>query len=580
MVTEGGVPSRHSIGTRILGLAAFLLALTIVLVTFLLHQVDRLRDDLGELHAVDVPLATTLSHLDEYGLRRRLAFERTLGALNLDPPHEQVVTESKADFEKYDALLTEAFARARGLLDESRPTPASGPEVVEVRTLLSQIELVYPAIFAQQKKVLELQHRRQHQEAYLLADGLGELQRLVQTQRSQLQDLTLRHAQRIADEALRRQYQIVRLVIAATVSTVALGLLIALAVTRALVRPIHALIGALGDVQRGHLDLELPVPRKDELGTLTSSFNFFVQELRAKKQMRETFGKYVDPRILTRLLGEELSGEGGGGREIMTVSFGDLVGFTAVSERLTPSNMVRLLNRHFGLQAEAVQENQGIVDKFIGDSIMAFWGPPFVTDANHAALACRAALAQVAALQVLRRELAEITGLRRDAPEIDLRIGIATGEVIVGNIGSENTRSFTVIGDNVNLASRLESANRRYGTQVLVSGAVARDVGPQFELRELDTIAVKGKVEAESVFELLGVAGSLDEAAIRAREAFAGGLTAYRAGQWDSAESAFRASLVERPRDRAAALMLERIANFRAEPPGDPWDGVWRFDSK
>jgi len=296
--------------------------------------------------------------------------------------------------------------------------------------------------------------------------------------------------------------------------------------------------------------------------------------------MRQTFGKYVDPRILERVLGEDLTADAAGGREIMTVSFADLVGFTAISERLTPASMVRLLNRHFGLQSEAVQENQGIVDKFIGDSIMAFWGPPFVDDTDHAVLACRAALSQVAALHTLRRELAEITGLRRDAPEIDLRIGIATGEVIVGNIGSENTRSFTVIGDNVNLAARLEAATRFYGTRILVSGAVARNAGPQFELREIDTIAVKGKIETEDVFELIGECGCLDDAAMRARDAFADGLAAYRAGDWAAAESAFDASLALQPADRVARVMLERIAQFRETPPGEDWDGVWRFEAK
>jgi class 3 adenylate cyclase len=578
-VTKSGVPFRHSIGARILGLAVFLLALTIVLVAFLLHHVDRLQDDLAELTAVDIPLASALSHLDEYGLRRRLAFERTLGALNLEPADERVLKEAREDYEKYAALLETTFARARALLASEGQSPASAIEAAEIGTLLHQVEAAYPAINEQQQRVLDLQHRGEHRQAYLLADGLNELQRLVQSQRSELQDVTLERAERIAVESLGRQHQIVRLTIAATISTTALGLLVALMVTRALLRPIHALIGALGDVQRGRLDLELPVPNKDELGALTTSFNYFVRELRAKEQMRATFGKYVDPRILTHVLGETLAGAGGG-REIMTVSFGDLVGFTAISERLTPSSMVRLLNRHFGLQAEAVQENQGVVDKFIGDSIMAFWGPPFVTDTDHAALACRAALAQVAAIETLRRELAELTGLRRDGPAIDLRLGIASGEVIVGNIGSENTRSFTVIGDNVNLAARLESANRYYGTRILVSGAVARDAGALFEMREIDTISVKGKTETEHVFELLGAAGCLDDSESRARDAFASGLAAYRGGDWSAAESAFAASLALRPEDPVAKLMLERIAQFRTAPPAHDWDGVWRFETK
>src|SRR5205814_1727775 len=184
----------------------------------------------------------------------------------------------------------------------------------------------------------------------------------------------------------------------------------------------------------------------------------------------------------------------------MTVLFADLIGFTSLSERLTPLLMVTLLNRHFGLQALAVQEHHGVVDKFVGDSIMAFWGPPLVKRDEHAILACRAAQAQLIALDMLRRELPEITGLRRDAPEVRLGIGICTGEAVVGNIGSENTRSYTVIGDTVNLAARLEGANRIYGTQILIAETTAQAIGSEFETREIDAIFVRGKTETTRIF--------------------------------------------------------------------------------
>jgi adenylate cyclase len=567
-----------SIRTRILGLAIFLLALTIALVIFLLRQVDHLQDQLAELTRVDIPLANALSHLDEYGLRRRLAFERMFGALNRDPPDAEVLAEAEANYNKYTGLLNAEFEHAEKVIAREHGA-AEQAELVELATLLRQVEAAYPSITEQQKKVLDLQRQRDHTRAGMLDVGLNELQRLVQSQRAELQNLSGRRSKKIAHEALHLQNQIVRLTIAATASTVLLGLLVALAVTRALLRPVHALIGALGDVQNGRLDLELPVHSGDELGALTTSFNYFVGELRAKEQMRETFGTYVDPRILKRLLDSDIAGEGGG-REVMTVSFGDLVGFTVISERLTPANMVRLLNRHFGLQAHAVQHHQGVVDKFIGDSIMAFWGPPFLPEPGHAAAACRAALGQLDAIDTLRRELPELTGLRRDTPEIDLRLGIATGEVIVGNIGSRNTRSFTVIGDTVNLAARLEAANRFYGTRILLSAAAARDAGPEFELREIDTIAVKGKVETEDIFELLGMAGCLDDAGRRAREAFADGLGAYRAGEWEKARSSFSTSLSLQPADRASKVMLERIELFAGDPPAGTWDGVWRFETK
>ena len=143
------------------------------------------------------------------------------------------------------------------------------------------------------------------------------------------------------------------------------------------------------DVQEGNLNIQLPVSSTDEVGRLTDSFNFFVQELRSKERMKRTFGKYIDPRILEHVLAQPGAETATGGRRDMTVSFADLVGFTSLSERLTPLLMVTLLNRHFGLQALAVQEYRGIVDKFVGDSVVAFWGPPFVKVEEHAMLAWR-----------------------------------------------------------------------------------------------------------------------------------------------------------------------------------------------
>jgi len=313
---------------------------------------------------------------------------------------------------------------------------------------------------------------------------------------------------------------------------------------------------------------------------LTDSFNFFVKELRSKERLKQTFGKYIDPRILEHVLAQPGSEAVGSGRREMTVLFADLVGFTGLSERLTPLLMVTLLNRHFGLQALAVQEHHGVVDKFIGDSIMAFWGQPFVKPEEHAVLACRAAQAQLAALDTLRRELPDITGLRRDAPVIDLGIGICTGEVVVGNIGSENTRSYTVIGDTANLAARLERANRVYGTQILLSESTARAIGSRFEMREIDTIFVKGKIETTRVFELMSAAGQLSGELVRLRERYDAARRSYLAQDWDTAEATFRECLKIRPKDGPSRVFLERVQALRRNPPGKDWNGVWQLVEK
>jgi adenylate cyclase len=324
----------------------------------------------------------------------------------------------------------------------------------------------------------------------------------------------------------------------------------------------------------------LPVGSTDEVGRLTDSFNFFVKELRSKERMKQTFGKYIDPRILEHVLAQPGAEAAASGRRDMTVLFADLVGFTGLSERLTPLLMVTLLNRHFGLQALAVQEYHGVVDKFVGDSVMAFWGPPFVKPEEHAVLACRSAQAQLVALDTLRRELPDLTGLRRDLPAIDLCIGICTGEVVVGNIGSDNTRSYTVIGDTANLAARLERANRLYGTQILVSETTAQAVASQFETREIDTISVKGKTETTRIFELMAAAGQLSEESARLRERYEEARRACLAQEWDLADATFRECLQIRPNDGPSRLFLERIQVLHRDPPGNDWNGVWQMVEK
>lgn len=216
----------------------------------------------------------------------------------------------------------------------------------------------------------------------------------------------------------------------------------------------------------------------------------------------------------------------------MTIFFCDMKGFTEFSEGMTPAALVTVLNRYMTLMSEPVRHNNGIIDKYIGDGIMAFWGPPFTGAEEQGRLACLAALDQLTGLAAFRAELPELTGLKRGFPEIDLRIGIATGEVVAGSIGSEQTRNYTVIGDAVNLAARLEGANKIYNTRVLISEATNQLAAESVETREIDTVRVVGKTEPQRIFELLGRKGEVARERLELRDAFAGALEAYRGGAW------------------------------------------------
>jgi adenylate cyclase len=259
----------------------------------------------------------------------------------------------------------------------------------------------------------------------------------------------------------------------------------------------------------------------------------------------------------------------------MTVLFCDMQGFTPLSERMTPSAMVTILNEYLSVMSKAVRENEGIIDKYIGDAVMAFWGPPFNAPEAQGRLACLAGLAQLGRLALFQQSLPELTGIRRGLPDVDIRIGIATGDVVVGNVGSEVTKSYTVMGANVNVASRLQAVNKIYGTHILINEATAVQVEGAIELREVDSIVITGTSEPQRVFEVLGRTGELDSSTAKLRDHFVAGLAAYRRQEWAEARAQLAAGLALVPGDGPSRVLVARVAHLAEHAPTRDWNGVW-----
>jgi adenylate cyclase len=264
----------------------------------------------------------------------------------------------------------------------------------------------------------------------------------------------------------------------------------------------------------------------------------------------------------------------------MTVMFCDMKGFSALSEGMTPQGLVKVMNRYLSTMSEPIRTHKGIIDKYIGDAIMAYWGPPFIDEADAARLACLAAVEMTERIGGLRKQLPELLGVRTIPVECDLRIGIATGEALVGSIGSEFMMSFTVMGDAVNLASRLESANKLYGTRCLVAGATIAAAGKAIEVREIDRLIAVGQTQPQVVFEIMGRADELSAEQTALRERYSEGLGSYRARRWDEATEALKAALEAAPGDGPCRVLLTRIERLRDNPPSADWDGSWQLDQK
>ncbi len=290
---------------------------------------------------------------------------------------------------------------------------------------------------------------------------------------------------------------------------------------------------------------------------------------REKKFIEGAFRGYMSDSLLAEIVKNPGGLRLGGEKKLVTVFFSDLAGFTSLSEKLPPEEVVALLNTYLERMTAVIMAEGGFVNKFEGDAIMAFWGAP-LADSRHAARALRAALRCQEKLQELNAEFAA-AGL----PRLGMRVGVNSGEVIVGNIGSRRRFEYTVIGDAVNLASRLEGINKQYGTRVVCGSLTGRLAAGEALLRRLDRVRVKGKQVPEEIFEVVAAAEEAEAETRRSLELFAGALDLYFAGDFAAAREIF----VALPDDGPARLFAGRCARLLASPP-ENWDGVWTFTEK
>jgi class 3 adenylate cyclase len=370
------------------------------------------------------------------------------------------------------------------------------------------------------------------------------------------------------DRALIPMRKLLWVILAIAAGAALIGVLASQLVSRMLARPVEMLVEGTERIARGEFDVKIESTRRDELGQLARSFNHMAAGLEQRDLIKDTFGKFVDPKIVESMLSDPTRLRLGGERRVQTVLFADLENFTQLSERVSPEQLFRLLNGYLEDAADLVAQTHGIVDKFIGDGVVAFWGPPL--EASHAAGACRAALGFIRRAEKhdsLCRELG-VSPLR-------VRVGIATGELLVGNIGSKSKYNYTVMGDVANLASRLEGVNKAYGTQILVSGRTAFDAEPHIVSRKIDNVRVVGRAEPVQLFEVLGEAGEVDAEVSRRCLQYAKALELYFNRRWAEARTAF-----EQVGDSPAAAMATRCAVLSQNEPANSWDGVWSLDQK
>ncbi len=301
----------------------------------------------------------------------------------------------------------------------------------------------------------------------------------------------------------------------------------------------------------------------------------YVTERKQKVLIKGMFSRYVNPSIVDELVAHPEKLRLGGERKVLTVFFSDIEEFTSLSEKLPPETLVSILNEYLSEMTEIVLENKGTLDKYEGDAIVAFWGAP-IPQSDHALLACRTAIQMQRSISRMHERWR-----KEGKPIFKVRIGVNTGEVIVGNMGGVTRFDYTVIGDSVNLGARLEGVNKQYRTNTIISEHTYRQVRDSVIARELDLLVVAGKTEPIRVFELIAMAG--DHLSPERKEflsLYNEGLACYRQRKWGDAMERFERALLIEPDDYPSRLYIERSMMYSTTPPPDDWNGVFILRTK
>ena len=349
-----------------------------------------------------------------------------------------------------------------------------------------------------------------------------------------------------------------RLLIGLAVLIVAAGLFSAWFAQRLIAGPLIKVVNEIRHVERFDLEkVERHPSRLTEIENLSGAIGDMAQGLAA-------FRKYIPADLVKRLISDGSGARLGGAVRPMSVMFVDLAGFTGMSERMG-DRIIPLLSRYFDAVSAQVQRHGGTIDKFIGDAVMAFWGAPALNP-DHAIDCCRAALA-------CQQAVSELALVDDEGQAVTIRIGLNSGDMLVGNIGSEVRLNYTVIGDAVNIASRLEGTNKLYGSRIIIGPETRRLAGDGIVVRELDRLAVYGRSGGLQIYELLGLAGEMADAADWVRH-YEAGLESYRSRDFAAAIADFEKVLAVRSNDQASSMMIERCQEQLANPGDDDWDGT------
>jgi class 3 adenylate cyclase len=549
-----------TIRAKISILALALLALLAVVGGVALDGLSRVHGELKSLHRDILPLDTMIEQLVREEVEREAALYGVLrarldGDTSSAAGHAKLASLLDEEAEAIDGLITKVSDHGPLVAHPEISTLLKGPSAALVKqagTFTTSARGLAAALRAGEKVDADQAFSAFSDQILALRDALDGLSNAMR-----------QGVENAAGRAEAHEARVELMVLISALAALAVGIIGTFFLSGLITRPIRALAAAARRIEDGALDVAVETRGADEMAGLGRTFNTMVEGLRTKERIKETFGKYIDPRIVEDLIGE--TSQLDSSRRVMTVSLAQYDRFAEFSENRPPEDIVERINQYYSAMAHEIAERNGVVDKMMGDTVLAFFGPPFTPASNQTELACLAALDQA-------------KWRPTDAPADQRpRIAIASEASIVGNMGSEQIRSFTIMGDNVALAETMLSACADYDAAVLITGATQARLGDSVVTRQLDMVLLPGRDEPLALHEVLGRTAEVSEADITFAQAYGRALTAYLARDFDNARAMFKACATERPDDPATEMLLQRLDLIEMDPPEDDWSGAWRL---
>jgi len=574
---------RVSLGVKIFGIAVSMLLLMVLVVYLSYTRLSRVNEKVFDLTQYLIPITSSVDLIEIHVLEQEVHFENLLRLYEIEPLNQSYIDRELASFEERSALVDQELTMVIALAQEATQKMTQSQDqtiITRLEPIMEKIEREYQDFHNHATNILSVLAMGQKEEARRLEADLEVEEAHFDQEIEKLRLELANFDENVAELTKAEQQEVLFLnAIIAMIGTI-LGLVSAFILTGGVVYPVTKLMTAMRQVGQGDLAVQVEVNTRDEIGYLANSFSEMVKELVLKEQIKGTFGKYVDPRVVEDIINQPGGPVTGGEKQNMTVIFSDIEGLDEVEHQFTPEQRVDFTNQYLTLMSNPISAHNGVLDKFIGTMVMAFWGPPFTNEAEHPRLACQAILAQLAQLENIRQLVSQIISPQVDLSNLNLRVGMATGTLVVGNMGSEQSKSYTVLGDTVNTASRLKGACKQYGTTNLITDTTEKMVRGTMACREIDLIGVIGKEEPLRVYELLGFQGNVDQQTLTWRDTFEKSIQAYRQQNWPQALNEFENCRQLKPSDRPTKLYIERIKQLQLNPPGADWDGVWQLTKK